>query len=767
MTGSESRAQKEEAGPQAVTGEVPASVHAVLRSAGQPLDKSTRAYFEPRFGYDLSRVRIHSDRQSAESARNVDALAYTVGSHVVFGAGQFAPASHRGRELLAHELAHTIQQRSANAAPPSLAPGVVSEKTAEVAGRDVASGRPASTSLPACGVGLARAPIPLTAYTDGMLTEEISEVRDRLKQKTNSGRDRDVDRHMALKWEIERRARDAAVAEAIAVAAPAPEPRDESHETPPQFRPGGFGNERIYGNPKAKKAAEKTKEERAQQALKQEEEDRPGRLITARRYLTEHGVSRWDMANVLTTYLTVNDLRILEKNGLEAPGFWTRHYSDKVIEAIDKAMPPDWQTAELYEESRKAVRRNASDIRRTSDKIESIAAEGPHAIGGRVVGATAAWVAGKDVLWGGEVGAAFGGVGDTSLLVRGGLRGGALESPEIPADTRAPYADIRPMTEPSPIKPPVDLVRTPTPLEAEPAATLEAVGEEAAEPDKGSMGALAGDAAAAGVHAEPEPAGTVKATLRAKAPAIATHAEAEPAMPTQPAPKGKPSMPAHAGSEPEAPRPRGAARAPATAQDPVTARLTQTESDLAAERVRVSAVRSRLSPEAWDRIRAGATKRLYNLLERRYVLKLVKTFPGKTYVEQVQIVGVEREGTVVRTADIARSAGITDASGRIADFGEVGSGGVQLGDLKSPSAQRSSVQGGITSPDVEGVFRPASEIGRQHQVERAVVDDARANGGKILIRGTDPVSGQTVVRRVDPDALQVSRVVDYTSLPSN
>ena len=69
----------------------PPIVHDVLRSPGQPLDTATRAFMEPRFGHDFSGVRVHTDARAAESARSVDALAYTVGCNVVFGSGQFAP----------------------------------------------------------------------------------------------------------------------------------------------------------------------------------------------------------------------------------------------------------------------------------------------------------------------------------------------------------------------------------------------------------------------------------------------------------------------------------------------------------------------------------------------------------------------------------------------------------------------------------------------------------------------------------------------------
>jgi hypothetical protein len=143
--------------------EVPPIVHEVLRSPGQPLDLATRAFMEPRFGhdfskvrisstpypapnavtinppgdpfeqeadriaarvmqspasepsashksYDFSRVRMHTDAQAADSARSVNALAYTVGEDVVFGAGQYAPSTAEGRRLMAHELTHIVQQ---------------------------------------------------------------------------------------------------------------------------------------------------------------------------------------------------------------------------------------------------------------------------------------------------------------------------------------------------------------------------------------------------------------------------------------------------------------------------------------------------------------------------------------------------------------------------------------------------------------------------------------------------------------------------------
>jgi hypothetical protein len=97
------------------TSEVPPIVSEVLRSPGQPLDAVTRAFFEPRFGHDFSQVRVHSDARASQSARAVNALAYTVNRDIVFGNGQYSPATGASRNLIAHELAHVVQQSSSGA----------------------------------------------------------------------------------------------------------------------------------------------------------------------------------------------------------------------------------------------------------------------------------------------------------------------------------------------------------------------------------------------------------------------------------------------------------------------------------------------------------------------------------------------------------------------------------------------------------------------------------------------------------------------------
>ncbi|MGH7792516.1 MAG: eCIS core domain-containing protein, partial [Thermodesulfobacteriota bacterium] len=81
-----------------------------IRGSEQPLPESVRTFFEPRFGQDFSQVRVHTGMQAAESAHSVNALAYTVGNDIVFGAGQYSPETDSGQKLLAHELTHTLQQ---------------------------------------------------------------------------------------------------------------------------------------------------------------------------------------------------------------------------------------------------------------------------------------------------------------------------------------------------------------------------------------------------------------------------------------------------------------------------------------------------------------------------------------------------------------------------------------------------------------------------------------------------------------------------------
>jgi outer membrane protein OmpA-like peptidoglycan-associated protein len=90
--------------------DLPPIVNEVLATSGRALDAGAREFFQPRFGADFSAVRVHEDTRAAASAQAINALAYTSGTHIIFGAGRFAPHAPAGRRLLAHELAHVVQQ---------------------------------------------------------------------------------------------------------------------------------------------------------------------------------------------------------------------------------------------------------------------------------------------------------------------------------------------------------------------------------------------------------------------------------------------------------------------------------------------------------------------------------------------------------------------------------------------------------------------------------------------------------------------------------
>ncbi len=122
----------------------PPIVHDVLSSPGLPLDSASRDFFEPKFKRDFSNVRVHADTRAAESATAVDADAYTVGSHIVFGPGGFQPQSGTGRSLVAHELAHVAQQHGSDHSAKELKigePNDVAEREADRVSEEVIADR--------------------------------------------------------------------------------------------------------------------------------------------------------------------------------------------------------------------------------------------------------------------------------------------------------------------------------------------------------------------------------------------------------------------------------------------------------------------------------------------------------------------------------------------------------------------------------------------------------------------------------------------------
>ena len=136
------------------------SLHEGLRSPAHPLEAATREFMEPRFGHDFGAVRIHADAKAAESAKAVNALAYTVGRDVVFSAGRYSPATADGRRLLGHELTHVVQQTSGGAPPDER-----SEAAAEAAARKLDKGGSVRVGA-GTGLGVARQPSPTLGDDD-------------------------------------------------------------------------------------------------------------------------------------------------------------------------------------------------------------------------------------------------------------------------------------------------------------------------------------------------------------------------------------------------------------------------------------------------------------------------------------------------------------------------------------------------------------------------------------------------------------------------
>ncbi len=131
----------------ALKGVVPI-VRSVINGGGQPLDSATREFMISRMSRDFSEVHVHTDMRAAESARSMNALAYTIGRDIVFSNGQYAPDTPTGKKLLAHELAHVLQQTQGGGAIPAGRAALFEAEADQFASR-VLSGQPVPNLTPA------------------------------------------------------------------------------------------------------------------------------------------------------------------------------------------------------------------------------------------------------------------------------------------------------------------------------------------------------------------------------------------------------------------------------------------------------------------------------------------------------------------------------------------------------------------------------------------------------------------------------------------
>lgn len=126
----------------------PTVVHEVLRSSGQPLDTATRGRMESRFGHDFSQVRVHTGPRTDDATAAIGARAFTMNRDIVFGTGEYTPQTLSGRQLLAHELTHVVQQRAGGQLKAGVgAAGDAYERHADEVARTVSEGRSAASLL--------------------------------------------------------------------------------------------------------------------------------------------------------------------------------------------------------------------------------------------------------------------------------------------------------------------------------------------------------------------------------------------------------------------------------------------------------------------------------------------------------------------------------------------------------------------------------------------------------------------------------------------
>jgi Domain of unknown function (DUF4157) len=156
--------------------DIPPSVERTVRSPGQPLQLPIRALMESRFRQDFSGVQVHTDSPAQQSARDVDARAYTVGEHVVFGHGQYDPVSTRGQRLIADELTHVVQQ---SAGKPIIQRNGDDEEL-------LASTNPIET----LAASFDPAAVDVESFTNRELLDEYARVREAIT--TNTGVEREA-----------------------------------------------------------------------------------------------------------------------------------------------------------------------------------------------------------------------------------------------------------------------------------------------------------------------------------------------------------------------------------------------------------------------------------------------------------------------------------------------------------------------------------------------------------------------------------------------
>jgi hypothetical protein len=410
-------------------------VHDVVRSAGRPLEPPVRDEMEARFSHDFSRVRVHVDARAGESALAVGANAYTLGSHIVFGAGQYAPSSGEGRRLLAHELAHTVQQREATAESAPIAPRSSLETAADSAGRAAASGRTVTQPLGTSDLALACDGSDLDFKLMGTIEEYLSRAVRRPVPLAPEQADQVI---AVLAWYRETHSWESFFTII-----------GHSDEVYDLLAPWGFSGGLVSSRYPGMQ--------------------RPHQLLDS----FDRAVAAWK----------AEDPTMRERRRRRAPhvgGGYLRLPTQAEMEyKASQLVTAELPGGGVYTgpQGGLAPARQQAEAQIVLEKIDAVRQGGALATLGRAIGATGAWIAGGDVERGGEWGATFGGLGDALLPVAAGRgrrgavppRGGGVTYEPRP---RPAIVEKAPPREPMPMPDPPGGAKAPPRL-----ATAEAIPE--------------------------------------------------------------------------------------------------------------------------------------------------------------------------------------------------------------------------------------------------------------------------------------------------
>jgi hypothetical protein len=774
-------------------GQATALAHEEARTGpGQPLEAGTQAQMEARFGRDFSQVRIHTGPGAADAARAVHAKAYTVGQDVVFAEGQYAPGSASGRGLLAHELAHTVQQRGMTGAPPSPEPGGPQETSAAMAARQIAGGGTVSCAMPACGVGLSRSPEPdrfENAFDDQELAAELSRIGERMQTPHYPGRDGDVRWHETLQEEATRRAkargvappagmpapsgdpaRDAAVAEAYAELArmDAEEKQEQEKEAAaeqaatdprlpttlsllnldPRFEDQQFTDDTVIPEAEISRRIQKKEDEKKEQELQRSDRTRHDRVMALRGKVASRSWAKRELAGLLRGY-SGRDRQVLRRYGLKWYSFWDskEHFKENILEAIDQ-YDYEWRKENTGNAADAPIMSELSPEDDYAIKKEQWQAqyykywlEGWQHVRGSALGGGAAYVASKVTDDPKKIAAAAGLATATSGAAGGWMSAKANKGTYVPDVENKPfdptgewrYSGPARTQEASKRSPEPDSLIPPIPRPTDVTGRTSFPREQEKPP------------------AEPPPAEkTPKPTVEPKPPV-----QLKPPKPPKPPKTPK----ADASQTPKRPKPstpnQTKAQKDAKYSDSLDKRIARVRNELSEAKQRTVEYKQARAAEDKSE-KGGPSKAIWNKAEELYVLERARAHPDRTILEQVRLVGVKGPGGKIKPAD--EIAG----EGRTLDFLEIDGAKILGGEVKSKAEIVHSVDD-LHGSKIMGGFKDESKVGNQREKEGKIIQEAKIQGGTLVFKGKDVRTGESYTIEVGHEDYR-SAVVAYDQI---